>query len=84
MISQLSAPVTIKGVTFDAGDALRLGILGYKAGKKGVEKFKANAPRREEKKSIKKFEKKKKIKNPKQSPTMAQNVTRTTKYDNIV
>ena len=41
LISQLSAPVTIKGVTFDAGDALRLGILGYKAGKKGIEDRKA-------------------------------------------
>jgi len=37
LISELSAPITIKGVTFDAGDALRLGILGYKAGKKGIE-----------------------------------------------
>ena len=41
LISELSAPITIKGVTFDAGDALRLGILGYKAGKKGIEDRKA-------------------------------------------
>lgn len=38
ILRNLEAPVTIKGVTFDAGDALRLGIMGYKAGKKGIEK----------------------------------------------
>lgn len=38
-LSSFSAPITIKGVTFDAGDAIRLGILGYKGAKKGVEKI---------------------------------------------
>ena len=38
-LSDFSAPITIKGVTFDAGDAIRLGILGYKGAKKGVEKI---------------------------------------------
>lgn len=37
-IGNFSAPITIKGVTFDAGDVMRLGIMGYKAGKKGLEK----------------------------------------------
>lgn len=41
ILRNLEAPVTIKGVTFDAGDALRLGIMGYKAGKKGIEDRKA-------------------------------------------
>ena len=31
-----SAPVTIKGISFDAADAVRLGIMGYKAVNKGV------------------------------------------------
>lgn len=38
-LSSFSAPITIKGVTFDAGDAIRLGILGYKGAKKGIEKY---------------------------------------------
>jgi len=36
-----SAPVTIKGITFDAADAVRLGIMGYKAVDKAVKKRKA-------------------------------------------
>ena len=40
-IGNFSAPITIKGVTFDAGDAIRLGILGYKGVKKGAENRKA-------------------------------------------
>jgi hypothetical protein len=50
-LSSFSAPITIKGVTFDAGDAIRLGILGYKGAKKGVENYKANAGERAMKKS---------------------------------
>jgi len=50
-LSSFSAPITIKGVTFDAGDAIRLGILGYKGAKKGVENYKANAGERAIKKS---------------------------------
>ena len=38
-LSEFKAPITIKGVTFDAGDAIRLGILGYKGAKQGVEKI---------------------------------------------
>jgi len=37
-LGNFQAPITIKGVTFDAGDVLRLTMMGYKAGKKGVEK----------------------------------------------
>jgi len=40
-IGNFSAPITIKGVTFDAGDVLRLSMMGYRAGKKGVENRKA-------------------------------------------
>ncbi len=53
-LSSFSAPITIKGVTFDAGDAIRLGILGYKGAKKGVEKYKANAGERAMKKQDRK------------------------------
>ena len=37
-LGNFQAPTTIKGVTFDAGDVLRLTMMGYKAGKKGIEK----------------------------------------------
>ena len=38
-IGNFSAPITVKGVTFDAGDVLRLGIMGYKGAKKGIENY---------------------------------------------
>jgi hypothetical protein len=53
-LGNFEAPITIKGVTFDAGDVLRLTMMGYEAGKKGIEKRKANAPQRKEDKRIKK------------------------------
>ncbi len=40
-LGNFSAPITIKGVTFDAGDAVRLGIMGFKAGKKAIKDRKA-------------------------------------------
>jgi len=52
-IGNFSAPITIKGVTFDAGDIMRLGIMGYKGAKKGVENYKANTPQRQQEKKTK-------------------------------
>lgn len=50
-LSSFSAPITIKGVTFDAGDAIRLGILGYKGAKRGIENYQANSGERAMRKS---------------------------------
>ena len=40
-LGNFQAPITIKGVTFDAADALKLGIMGYKAANKGIKDRKA-------------------------------------------
>jgi len=39
LLNSYSAPMTIKGISFDAADALRLGIMGVKLGKEGVESY---------------------------------------------
>ncbi len=48
MWQSYSAPITIKGVTFDAADAIRLGIMGGKLIDKGIKKHKANKWAKEE------------------------------------
>ena len=48
MWQSYSAPITIKGVTFDAADAIRLGIMGGKLIDKGIKKHRANKAAKEE------------------------------------
>ena len=83
-IGNFSAPITIKGVTFDAGDVMRLGIMGYKAGKKGVEDYRhehrGERALRKHDKALKKSDTKKykemksSIKNQKQINKLSSNV----------
>jgi hypothetical protein len=83
-IGNFSAPITIKGVTFDAGDVMRLGIMGYKAGKKGVENYRhehrGERALRKHDKALKKSDTKKykemksSIKNQKQINKLSSNV----------
>lgn len=56
MIRSISAPVQVGGVTFDIGDAVRLGVMGGKAISKGVrdrKNIKADAGFQKTKKDIK-------------------------------
>ena len=57
-ISSFQAPVTINGVTFDAGDAVRAARILAIIGKESVEKRKANAPKRKKEREIKKGKRK--------------------------
>jgi hypothetical protein len=56
MIRSISAPVQVGGVTFDIGDAVRLGVMGGKAIDKGIrdrKNIKADAGFKKTKKDIK-------------------------------
>ena len=56
MIRSISAPVQVGGVTFDIGDAVRLGVMGGKAIDKGIrdrKNIKADADFQKTKKAIK-------------------------------